>query len=109
MWKGKDIQHLFNGEYLFIQQIYYSLGSHKISEKISRRYKFTFDLNSILSRLIYGRILFPASKLATNHLSEKFIEQPNFELQHIYRALEVISSVKKLKVKDMFQLILVMI
>lgn len=88
----RDVQHLFNGGYLFIQQIYYALGLHKISEEISNKYKFTFDLNSILSRLIYGRILFPASKLATNQLSEKFIEQPNFELQHIYRGLEVIAK-----------------
>lgn len=88
----RDVQRLFNGGYLFIQQIYYALGLHKISEEISNKYKFTFDLNSILSRLIYGRILFPASKLATNQLSEKFIEQPNFELQHIYRGLEVIAK-----------------
>ena len=88
----KDVQRLFNGGYLFIQQIYYALGLHKISEEISKKYKFTFDLNSILSRLIYGRILFPASKLATNKISEKFIEKTNFELQHIYRALEVISK-----------------
>ncbi|MCF6465347.1 IS1634 family transposase [Clostridium sp. Cult2] len=88
----KDVQRLFNGGYLFIQQIYYALGLHKISEEISKKYKFTFDLNSILSRLIYGRILFPASKLTTNQLSEKFIERPNFELQHIYRGLEVIAK-----------------
>lgn len=88
----KDVQCLFNGGYLFIQQIYYALGLHKISEEISKKYKFIFDLNSILSRLIYGRILFPASKLATNQLSEKFIERPNFELQHIYRGLEVIAK-----------------
>lgn len=88
----KNEQHLYNGGYLFIQQIYYALGLHKICNEISRKYKFTFDLNSILSRLIYCRILFPASKLATNQLSKKFIEQPNFELQHIYRALEVIAK-----------------
>lgn len=88
----KNEQHLYNGGYLFIQQIYYALGLHKICNEISRKYKFAFDLNSILSRLIYCRILFPASKLATNQLSKKFIEQPNFELQHIYRALEVIAK-----------------
>lgn len=88
----KDVQRSFNGGYLFIQQIYYALGLHKISEKISNKYKFTFDLNSVLSRLIYGRILFPASKLATSQLSKKFIEQPNFDIQHIYRGLEVIAK-----------------
>jgi len=88
----KNIQHTFNGGYLFLQQIYHALGLHKICNDISNKYKFAFDLNSILSRLCYGRILFPASKLATNKLSQKFIEQPNFELQHIYRALEVIAK-----------------
>jgi transposase len=88
----RDIQYSYNGGYLFIQQIYYALGLHKICNEISKKYKFVFDLNSILSRLVYCRILFPASKLATNELSKKFIEQPNFELQHIYRALEVISK-----------------
>ena len=88
----KDENHLFNGGYLFIQQIYYALGLHKICNEISSKYKFSFDLNSVLSRLTYGRILFPASKLATNQLAQKFIEPPNFELQHIYRALEVIAK-----------------
>lgn len=87
-----NTQRSFNGGYLFLQQIYYALGLHKICDEISNRYKFTFDLNSILSRLSYGRILYPASKLATNQLSKKFIEQPNFGLQHIYRALEYIAK-----------------
>jgi len=88
----KDDQRFFNGGYLFLQQIYYALGLHKICDEISDKYKFTFDLNSVFSRLSYGRILFPASKLATNQLSQKFIEQPNFELQHIYRSLEIIAK-----------------
>lgn len=89
---NKDEQHTFNGGYLFLQKIYYELGLHKICKDISDRYKFTFNLNSILSRLIYGRIIFPSSKLATFELSKKFIEQPDFELQHIYRALEILSK-----------------
>lgn len=87
-----NIQRTFNGGYLFLQQIYYALGLHRICDEISNKYKFTFDLNSVLSRLSYGRILFPASKLATYELSQKFIEQPNFELQHVYRALEYIAK-----------------
>ena len=73
----------------FLQKIYHELGLHKICKEISEKYKFTFDLDSILSRLIYGRIIFPSSKLATYELSKKFIEQPNFDIHHIYRALEV--------------------
>lgn len=88
----KDKQHSFNGGYLFLQQIYHQLGLHRISKEISNKYKFTFNLDSILSRLIYGRILFPSSKLNTYQESKKLLEQPDFELQHIYRALEVIAK-----------------
>ena len=89
---SKDLQTTFNGGYLFLDKIYHELKINKICKDISEKYKFEFDLNSILSRLVYGRIIFPASKLATNELSKKFIEQPNFELHHIYRALEIISK-----------------
>ena len=46
----------------------------------------------MLSRLIYGRILFPSSKLSCYEQSTKLYEQPNFELQHIYRALDVLAK-----------------
>lgn len=89
---SKDEQRSFNGGYLFLQKIYHELGLHKICKEISQKYKFDFDLDSILSRLIYGRVIFPSSKLATCELSKKFIEQPNFDLHQIYRALEVLAK-----------------
>lgn len=88
----KGEQRSFNGGYLFLQKIYHELGLHKICKDISKKYKFDFDLNSLLSRLVYGRVIFPSSKLATNELSKRFIEQPNFDLHHIYRALEVLAK-----------------
>ncbi|MEO1785356.1 IS1634 family transposase [Thermodesulfobium sp. 4217-1] len=88
----KDEQRSFNGGYLFLQEIYYKLGLHKICNEITNKYKFDFDLDSILSRLVYSRIIFPSSKLATYELSKRFIEQPNFDLHQIYRALEVIAK-----------------
>lgn len=89
---SKDEQLSFNGGYLFLQKIYHELKLDKICKEISKKYKFEYDLNSILSRLIYGRVIFPSSKLATNELSKKFIEQPNFDLHQIYRALEVLAK-----------------
>ena len=55
-------QRRFNGGYLFLQSIYYELGLHKICRAISGRRLFEYDLNNILSRLIYTRILYPSSK-----------------------------------------------
>lgn len=86
----KNIQVEFNVGYLFLQDLYYKLGLHHICSTISDKYQFKFDLNDILSKLIYSRILFPASKLKTLDLSKKLLEQPNFEYQHIERALPIL-------------------
>ncbi|MDR2834030.1 MAG: IS1634 family transposase [Streptococcaceae bacterium] len=88
----KDEQRSFNGGYLFLQKIYHELKLDNICCQIEKDYKFTFPLQTILSRLLFARILFPGSKLATFDVAKKFIEQPTFELQHIYRALEVIAK-----------------
>ena len=88
----KNLQTSFNAGYLFLENLYYKLGLDNISKTISQKYRFSYDLNNILSRLIYSRIIYPSSKLATFELSKKYIEQPNFELHDIYRALEVIAT-----------------
>ena len=89
---AKDSQSSFNIGYLFLQQIYYQLGLNKISAEIASKYKFSYNLDSVLSRLIYSRVIFPSSKLSTFEESKKFIEPIDFELQHIYRALDVLAE-----------------
>ena len=88
----KDNQNSFNGGYLFLQKIYYDLKINNICDEITNRHQFKFDLNSILSNLVYSRIIYPSSKLKTLELSKNFLEQPNFEYNDILRALEVISN-----------------
>ena len=85
-------QRRFNGGYLFLQDVYYELGLDKICRAISARHAFDFDLNDILSKLIYTRILFPSSKKSSFEEAKRFIEQPSFELHDIYRALSVIAG-----------------
>ena len=87
-----DEQRRFNGGYLFLQDIYYELGLDKICRAISSRHLFEYDLDDILSRLVYTRILCPSSKKSSFEDSQKFIEQPSFELHDIYRALSVIAE-----------------
>ena len=88
----KNEQQTFNGGYLFLQKIYHDLGINKICNKIKTKYKFTYNLDNILLRLIYSRILFPASRLGTYKLSENFLEKSDFELHNIYRSLEFIAK-----------------
>ena len=87
-----DEQRRFNGGYLFLQDIYYELGLHKICRAISGRHSFEYDLNDIFSRLIYTRILYPSSKRNSFEESKRFIEQPSFELHDIYRSLSVVAE-----------------
>ena len=99
----KDKQNSFNCGYFFLEKIYYALGLDNICSNIYNKYKFTFDLNNILSRLVYSRIIYPSSKLATYELSKNFVEQPNFELQHIYRALEIIAKENDFIQSELYQ------
>jgi transposase len=90
----KDIQNSKNGGYLVLQKIYYDLGLDKIANSIKNRHNFEYDLNSILSRLLYSRIIHPSSKLKTSEISKNFIEPPKFEAHQIYRALDVLYKEK---------------
>ena len=88
----KGTQLSFNVGYLFLQRIYHQLGLPAICRKIKKSSAAEYDLDAILSRLIYGRILFPSSKLSCYEQSRMLMEQPHFELHQIYRALSVLSE-----------------
>ena len=50
---NKDTQNSFNGGYLFLQKIYYDLKINNICKDITDRHQFKYDLNSILSNLLF--------------------------------------------------------
>ena len=87
-----DEQVSFGGGYLFLQKICSELGLDDICRKISDRYSFDFDLSAVLKGLICARILSPSSKLSSYAYLETLLEQPQFELQHVYRALDVLDK-----------------
>jgi transposase len=99
----KNKKYTFNGGYLFLQKIYYDLGIDKICNTISNKYQFKYDLNNILSNLIYSRIIYPSSKLKTLELSKNFIEGSNFEYNHVLRALEVICKENDLIQSELYK------
>ena len=88
----KDTKQSFNAGYLFLQKIYCGLGINNICNSIKDKYQFHYDLNNILSNLIYSRIIYPSSKLKTLESSKNFLEQPNFTYNDILRSLEVLSK-----------------
>lgn len=94
----KNIRNSCNAGYLFLQDIYYSLGINKICDDISKKYKFEYNLNEILSMLTYSRIIAPGSKRASLTDAMDFLEEPKCELHQVYRALEILA-----KENDFFQ------
>lgn len=88
----KDVNKLFNVGYLFLEKIYNDLNIKNICEEIQKKHQFHFDLNEILSYLIYARIIYPSSKLETFKQCKKFIKEPNFELHDEYRALSYLAK-----------------
>ena len=94
----KNVRRSCNAGYLFLMDIYYSLGIDKICAEISEKYKFEYDLNEILSMLVCSRIIAPGSKRSSLEEANGFVEQPKCSLHQIYRALEVIA-----KENDFFQ------
>ncbi|EGT4562029.1 TPA: IS1634 family transposase [Clostridioides difficile] len=84
-------QKLFSGGHLFLQSIYYGLKMDSVCRKIKNRYKFEYDLNAILSDLIYTRILEPSSKRSSFQAAKQFLEPPTYELHDVYRALSVLA------------------
>ena len=82
----------FNVGYLFLKKIYNQLKLNKVCNEIQQKYKIQFNLNEILSYLIFARIIYPSSKLETFKQCQNFIEQPTFKLHDEYRALSYIAS-----------------
>ena len=89
----KGEQRNYNGGYLFLQKIYYELGLDYICKKIAKKHKLLkYDLNGILSMLIYTRILYPGSKRSSLEDAGKFFEQPECTLEQVYRALSLLAE-----------------
>ena len=86
------IKREFNIGYLFLKKLYNELNIKDICDNISSKYQFHFDLNEILSYLIYARIIYPSSKLETYKQCQNFIESPKFKLHDEYRALSYIAK-----------------
>ena len=85
-------QKFFKGGYLFPQSVYYGLQLNKICRKLKAKYKFKYDINAILSDLVYTRILEPASKRSSFKTASEFLEKPSYELHDIYRALDILGN-----------------
>ena len=87
-----DEQRTYRAGYLFLQDIYYSLKMKNIFRNIEKRHRYKYDLDAILSDLVYARILEPTSKRASYEAAKTFLEPPTYEKHDIYRGLSVLAQ-----------------
>jgi transposase len=87
-----DRQKFYRGGYLFIQSIYYGLQMNKTCRKLRDKHNFQYDMNAILSDLIYSRVLEPTSKRSSYKVASELLEKPSYGLHDIYRALDVLGD-----------------
>lgn len=87
-----DEQRTYRAGYLFLQDIYYSLKMKNVFRNIEKRHRYKYDLDAILSDLVYARILEPTSKRASYEAVKTFLEPPTYEKHDIYRGLSVLAQ-----------------
>lgn len=88
----KGERRCFNGGYLFLQKVYHELGLDRICKKLEKKHKNKYDLDGILSTLLYTRVLYPGSKLSSLEDAGRFIEQPEADIHQVYRALSLLAE-----------------
>ena len=89
---NKGEERYYNVGYLFLQHICYELRLDNICRKINCRHNYKYDFHSILTDLIYARIISPSSKLSSYSFCQSFLEKPKYTLQNVYRSLSVMAE-----------------
>ena len=87
-----DEERSFNVGYLFLQKLCSELRIDNICRNIKNRHRYEYDLNAIMTDLIYARILSPGSKMSSYSFCGSLLEAPKYELHDIYRALSLLSN-----------------
>lgn len=73
--------------YVILKKIYSQLNIPSFLKQQEKELKIEYNLNDIFELLVYSRILFPSSKLATYNNKDVFFEQFDFSIDDTYRSL----------------------
>ena len=80
--------------YSIAKIIYKNLGLSSLLANYQKKSKIQYNLNDILSFLVYMRIIYPASKKATYENKDLLFEKYDFSLDDIYRSLSHLNNLK---------------
>ena len=97
---------IFNAGYFILDSVYHSFGLSNICEEIKLNHPHVkgFNLNNVLRAMLFGRIVSPSSKLRlVDNIQIKFLEKNELQVQHVYRAMDLLEKHKDLIQKRLFQ------
>ena len=81
--------------YCILKKVYKELGIKELLDNYQKKLKIDYNLNDILSLLIFMRIISPSSKKKAYEEKETLFENYNFSLDDIYRSLTNINPLKE--------------
>lgn len=88
----KGEERSFNCGYLFLQKIFTDLRMDNICRNIKNRHNFKYDINAILTDLVYARILSPSSKRSSYSYCQSLLEPPKYSLDNVYDSLQMLAD-----------------
>jgi len=88
--EAEDLRNYRFGGHLPLRKIYRKLNIHEFVRNIQDKSKITFSLDAALETMVCSRILDPMSKFGTSEYAKKLVDNPELELQHYYRAMDVL-------------------
>ncbi len=86
-----------------LSKVYHELGIHTFMINRERGMKAALPLNNILKLLVYERILNPCSKWVAHGNREHYLENFDFPLESVYRALPVFARHKDRLLQDLHE------
>ena len=89
-----DIDAKKNLGYVILKNIYNELDIAFLLNEKNKNLKINYKLNDVFKLLVFSRILYPDSKLATYNSKDTFFDKFNFSEQDMYRSFNYFSSYK---------------
>lgn len=81
--------------YAVLKKVYNELGIKEILEEVTHTSKIQFDLNDLLSFLVFMRVLKPGSKKNAYNNKDLLFEKCDFSLDDIYRSLTILNPLQE--------------
>ena len=99
----KSTDLILNYGMLVLSKLYHELEIDYFVNNRRRYTKASFNHNTILQTLVYGRILFPESKLGTWRKRNRLIGEMSFSEDDMYRSLPFFSKHKSALMRHLHQ------